>query len=89
MKTITVKIGGMTCAACAAGLTRVFAKNEATQDVQVNYATETMRLVYDETVLNGDEIEKLVKSAGFFIVQPSQGEKREEQKKKEQVYFES
>lgn len=62
------KIGGMTCAACASGLERLVKKDERVKLVQVNFATETMYLEYDES-LEFSSIEEKVKTLGFYIIE--------------------
>ena len=62
-----LKIGGMTCAACASGLERLLKKNNKVKSVQVNFATETLVIEYDNS-LKFEEIDKSIKSLGFYIV---------------------
>lgn len=63
-----LKIGGMTCAACASGLERVLKKIQEVKQVQVNFATETMTITYEEN-LKFSVIDEKVKSLGFFIIE--------------------
>ena len=62
-----LKIGGMTCTACASGLERLLKKNNKVKSVQVNFATETLVIEYDNS-LKFEEIDKSIKSLGFYIV---------------------
>lgn len=61
------KIGGMTCAACAAGLERVLKKVTNITDAQVNFANETA-VIFSEENIDFDVIKKAVTSIGFYIV---------------------
>ena len=71
----------MTCAACASGLERLVKKDERVKLVQVNFATETMYLEYDES-LEFSSIEEKVKTLGFYIIE----DKIKEYKSKDKLY---
>jgi len=68
MKSTTLSITGMTCAACAKNIERVVNKLEGATG-QVNFATEELALSYDETVISYEQIASAVKRAGFKLHQ--------------------
>lgn len=80
-----VKIGGMTCAACATGLERLIKKEEKVKFVQVNFATETMDIEYKES-LDFSSVEEKIKSLGFFVIEEKSKKGRKENKKDEMYY---
>lgn len=67
MKKSRYKISGMTCAACASGLERLFKKQDKVKNIKVNFATEMMDIEYEDD-FNFDSINSIVKSLGFNIV---------------------
>lgn len=58
-------IGGMHCASCSSNIERDFAKMDSVDNVEVSLATNTMKLVYDDSELSEDEINKKIESLGF------------------------
>ncbi len=77
MEKITLKIGGMHCAACSAYLEKELSKTEGVVNPAVSIATNTATFEYDNSKLTIKDIEKIVKKCGFFI-----DEKKEEANKK-------
>lgn len=77
MEKITLKIGGMHCAACSAYLEKELSKTEGVVNPAVSIATNTATFEYDNSKLTIKDIEKVVKKCGFFI-----DEKKEELNKK-------
>lgn len=67
MKEEKVKITGMTCAACANRVERVVGKLEGVNDANVNFATETLSVKYDNSKLGNQEIEKAIEKAGYGV----------------------
>jgi P-type Cu+ transporter len=61
----SLKIGGMTCAACAKRIEKVTKKLEGVQDSSVNYATEKLSIQYDETVVSLPVIRSTIEKAGY------------------------
>lgn len=68
MKTASIKIGGMTCAACAAGIERVLRKNPAVTAANVNLAAERADIHYDEGRLTPGALEEMIVRAGFSVI---------------------
>ena len=69
MKDITVEIGGMHCVMCAAAVERSLKKMDGVQEAEVSYASESARIVYDDTKLGMKAIAKNVKQAGYVVVE--------------------
>lgn len=69
MKTESLKIIGMTCAACAKASERAVKKLDGVSNVSVNFATEKMVVEYDENKLNTEKIKEAVKKAGYEAVE--------------------
>lgn len=65
MESKTLKINGMTCAACAKTVERVTKKLEGVSESNVNFATEKLNIVFDEAKLGLDEIKAAIIKAGY------------------------
>ena len=61
------KIIGMTCSACANRIEKVVSKMEGVKDANVNFATETLTVNYDEKSITKADIEQKVEKIGFKI----------------------
>jgi Cation transport ATPase len=61
------KIEGMTCSACANRVERVVKKLDGVDNANVNFATETLSVEFDNTKLNNENIEAAVVKAGYGI----------------------
>lgn len=61
------KIEGMTCSACANRVERFVGKLDGVDNANVNFATETLSVEFDETKLNNESIEATVVKAGYGV----------------------
>lgn len=84
MITKRLKIGGMTCAACSSGLERSIKKLAEVTSVQVNFATETMDIQYQDA-LPFEKIEEKVNDLGFTIIPEDQKENSSITQKREKL----
>jgi Cu+-exporting ATPase len=62
-----IKIEGMTCSACANRIERVVKKLDGVDNANVNFATETLNVEFDEKKLNNENIEAAVVKAGYGV----------------------
>ncbi|AGF59215.1 Cu+-exporting ATPase [Clostridium saccharoperbutylacetonicum] len=67
MKKKLLKIEGMTCSACANRVERVVNKLEGISNANVNFATETLNVEYDEGISNQSNIEAAIVKAGYGV----------------------
>ncbi|MHC1684661.1 MAG: heavy metal translocating P-type ATPase [Clostridiaceae bacterium] len=65
MTTKTLKIEGMTCAACAKAVERVSKKLPGVEEASVNYATEKLNINFDESKVTLTEIQAAIGKAGY------------------------
>lgn len=68
MEHLTLKIGGMTCAACARNVENALRKTEGVSDAAVNIATEKANIEYDPALTNTVKLKEVVKAAGYYVV---------------------
>lgn len=61
------KIEGMTCSACSNRVERFVKKLDGVINVNVNFATETLNIEFDESKLNDEIIENTVIKAGYGV----------------------
>ena len=65
MQQQSMKIMGMTCAACAQRIEKVTTKLPGVANSSVNFATEKMTIAYDEQQVTAQEIQSAVSKAGY------------------------
>lgn len=63
--TVTIPIGGMTCAACAQRIEKAVGKTEGVLKASVNYATEKATVEYDPTKTKISGIKLVIEKAGY------------------------
>ena len=67
MQKRSFKINGMTCSACANRVERVVGKLDGIEKSNVNFATETLSVEFDENKLQDKDIEEKVVKAGYSV----------------------
>ena len=67
MKDKKLKITGMTCSACANRVEKVVGKLDGVESANVNFATETLSVKYDDQKVDNSEIEKVIEKAGYGV----------------------
>ncbi len=84
----------MSCAACSASVERVLSRKEGVESAQVSLAAEEATIVYDEEKVSFEELQSIVKKAGFQLLPPqddSQGgmsdEESRQEKKSERMHL--
>ena len=63
----TLKIEGMTCSACSNRVERFVKKLNGVNEANVNFATETLNVDFDENILRVEDIESIVIKAGYKV----------------------
>jgi mercuric ion binding protein len=67
--TKVVKVNGMVCAFCAQGIEKKFKEREEVAAVKVSLKEKTLSLDFKEgKKIEDDEIEKILKEAGYAVV---------------------
>ena len=79
-KNLELKIGGMTCAACAKAVERVIKKLDGVEYVNVNIATEKVNIEYDSSKLKLSQIKSVIEKAGYSIIEEKKDELVDEDK---------
>jgi len=63
----TFKIKGMHCQSCVTLVNKVLNKTEGVENAEVNFATETARVEFNEKILSENEIIGVIKKAGYGV----------------------
>lgn len=71
MKEVNLKILGMSCASCAAGIQSSISKIKGVEKVSVNFATEKMYLSLDDFIINLQDIIHEIEKMGYKAEQES------------------
>ncbi|MEI6757354.1 MAG: heavy metal translocating P-type ATPase [Chlorobium sp.] len=67
MTTRTYTVKGMHCASCAAIITKKLSKVEGIREANVNLATETAKLEFDNNALTGEALNELLNKYGYSL----------------------
>ena len=65
MKNIILNVGGMTCSGCSAGLEKYLNKQDGIFSASVNLVLATVKIEYDENLLDVNKLNKFIEEAGF------------------------
>jgi Cu+-exporting ATPase len=68
LRTITLRIGGMTCASCAQIIARTLRKTEGVKDANVNLATEKATINFYQSKTSYAKIKKAIESTGYQVL---------------------
>ena len=78
MKNIILNVGGMTCSGCSAGLEKYLNKQDGIFHASVNLVLATVKIEYDENLLDVNKLNKFIEESGFT----SYGEEYNKNKRK-------
>ena len=67
-QTVFVDVNGLVCDFCARALEKVFSKQDAVQDIDVNLDTKVVTINFkDGQTLEDDQIKKLITDSGYNV----------------------
>lgn len=66
--TKTYRVRGMHCASCASIIEKTFKKAPGVRSAEVNYGTEKIRVAFDESGTNAQELSKKIEPLGYSLV---------------------
>ncbi|MEG0642255.1 MAG: heavy metal translocating P-type ATPase, partial [Clostridium sp.] len=78
----SLKIEGMTCTACAKAVERVTKKIDGVSEASVNYATEKLSIIYDESKIKEEDIINSISKAGYKAFKEEEKENPDKDKDK-------
>ena len=74
---VSLKITGMSCAACAARIEKGLNKLEGVKQANVNFAVEKATVEFDDSVVNEDNLEAVIEKLGYSVIK----EKKQQENK--------
>ena len=77
-------VSGMSCAACRANVEKAVGRLDGVQNVEVNLLTGRMKVRFDESKLNSDDICACVSSAGYSATEENAAEKGSKERRNQQ-----
>lgn len=66
-KQLILPVSGMTCANCVATVERNVRKLDGVREANVNFASERLSLVYDESLVNTTDVIARIRRAGYDV----------------------
>jgi P-type Cu+ transporter len=81
----SLKIEGMTCAACVKAVERAVRKVDGVNEANVNFATEKLNVSYDSSKARISDIKKAVEKAGYKAVEDVVSVDTDKAKKEEEM----
>lgn len=75
IKKDSLKISGMTCAACAARIEKGLGRLEGVNSANVNFAMEKATVEYDDSLVNPEKLEETVGKLGYGVIKENNGSK--------------
>ncbi|MEN6462633.1 MAG: heavy metal translocating P-type ATPase [Syntrophomonas sp.] len=70
----SIKISGMSCAACAARIEKGLNKLEGVNNANVNLAVEKATVDFDDKVVNPDKLEEVIEKLGYGVIKETPAE---------------
>jgi Cu+-exporting ATPase len=68
----SIKVSGMTCAACAQRIEKVVRKLDGVSNASVNFATEKLSIEYDNEKTPATKIKETIEKAGYGVIEEVQ-----------------
>ena len=64
----TYRVKGMHCASCAVNIEKEFKKIEGVKSAEVNYGTETARVIFDASKTSPENLSKKIEPLGYSLI---------------------
>ncbi|WP_291636083.1 heavy metal translocating P-type ATPase [Clostridium sp.] len=81
----TLKIEGMTCAACAKNIERVSKKLPGVIEANVNFATEKLSISFESSLVRTADIKKAIEKAGYKALEDESNVDLDKEKKEKEM----
>ncbi len=77
IKTVTLKISGMTCSTCAQSVEKTLGKLPGVAEANVNFATEKVTVKYIPAEVGMSQFKKAIQDAGYDVVAEEKGAEKD------------
>lgn len=74
----TFYVSGMSCAGCAVNVGQALSDHKGVHEAQVNFAASTVSVDYDPQQLTRNDLQQIVRNAGYDLVLEDEGENQAE-----------
>ncbi|MGH4140320.1 heavy metal translocating P-type ATPase [Clostridium sp.] len=81
----TLKLEGMTCAACAKNIERISKKLPGVIEANVNFATEKLTISFEPSLVRTADIKKAIEKAGYKAVEDESNVDMDKEKKEKEI----
>ncbi|MBU3188222.1 heavy metal translocating P-type ATPase [Clostridium bowmanii] len=81
----TLKLEGMTCAACAKNIERVSKKLSGVIEANVNFATEKLTISFEPSLIRTSDIKKAIEKAGYKALEDESNVDMDKEKKEKEI----
>ncbi|MEQ7801237.1 heavy metal translocating P-type ATPase [Pedobacter sp. ASV1-7] len=75
IETISMPVLGMTCASCAVSVESIIGAQLGVDKAEVNYATQSVKVIYHPNEIQPDAFQKAVQSIGYDLILEQEGAK--------------
>lgn len=82
LREVTIPIGGMTCASCAAAVEKEIKKLEGIEEINVNFATEKANIKYNPYKIRISELKAAIGKAGYKALEVQAGDQVDAEKER-------
>lgn len=83
-QSVSIPIGGMTCAACAQRVEKAIKKLDGVESVSVNFATEKATVLYDPQQLRFSGIRETIQKTGYTVLEINKADVADEDRNRKQ-----
>lgn len=84
LKSITLPVTGMSCAACAASVQSMVGGQPGVENAEVNYAGQSLKIRFDPVIIQPPAFRKAVRAIGYDLILDESPAGRDEQEKVQQ-----
>lgn len=70
----TIKIAGMSCAACAARIEKGLSRLDGVKSANVNFAMERATVEFEDGTVNAEKLDSTVEKLGYSVIRPQETE---------------
>ncbi|MEH6995581.1 heavy metal translocating P-type ATPase [Neobacillus drentensis] len=81
----SLKIGGMTCAACAKRIEKVTSKLDGVLESSVNYATEKLSISFEPSKVRVSDIKQAIEKAGYKAIEEESTVDSDKERKEKEI----
>ena len=79
IETLTFPVLGMTCASCASSVESMVGVQEGVAHAEVNYATQSVKVTYDQHKIQPADLQKALQSVGYDLILEEEGAKEKQE----------